>query len=140
MMGTSNENPWHPDKTGLLEDAGDVGGDIQVGGAYEVRFVRDDKPGSLFTVQAFASGNIVMQEDETEGIEYGWDGQIQYLTCTDPEDPGGTETWSGIESLPGSVLVAEGIEEAEDAARREAEDWLANYAKYIRWDGEPFHN
>jgi hypothetical protein len=121
-------SPWHPDNHGVTA-GGDIGGDIQAGDSYEVRFVRDDMPGSLITVTVYA-----VYWDENR--EYATQTQIEWMVCGDPADPGGTEIWSDVVYDDGA-LVYDKLEQADHAAREAAENELAHGAGAQGWDGQP---
>lgn len=119
---------WTEDPVGLMEDAGDIGGDVQAGPAFERRFVLGPVTGGDLTepqylvvdVAAYASEwpTFVELGKDREGAEYGWDEQTQVTVCTDPSDPGGTEVWADIEYGTGSALTWPTIAEASADARR----------------------
>lgn len=132
-LRTARATTWRADSLGLVKDAGDMGGDTQAGPAYEIRFVRDDLFGALVTVSTWASVT-----ETSGGDELGWDGRVEYLTCTDPTDPGGTETWSRVDYMEGSALVSPDLGHADHAAHAEAQRWLTSVNDYISWDGKPF--
>src|ERR1700730_2410754 len=79
---------WLPDGTGIAR-GGQVGGDDQVGESFSVRFRRADRPGAMITRTAYPvnvatdCGGQCFVRVETE-----------WLVCSDPENPGGTELWS----------------------------------------------
>ncbi|MBD3004596.1 hypothetical protein [Streptomyces sp. 5-10] len=50
----------------IMEDAGDVGGDIQVGPAYSARFRSDDCPESRFEVTVYATAKPYIELGETD--------------------------------------------------------------------------
>lgn len=130
-------SPWHPDGHGVTI-GGDVGGDIQAGDSYEVRFVRDDMPGSLITVNVYAVEPHFVGEPGPKGAgrEYAIQTQTEYLVCADPSDPGGTEIWSEVE-YEDWVLAYETLAEADQAARQSAEGERAHGVAAKEWDGKP---
>src|SRR5215469_3802815 len=103
---------WYPHPDGVTE-AGDVGGDIQAGKSWSVRFVRDDLPCCLIDVTFYP-----VQYEETPG-EWAVQRQVEWLLCSDPRDPWGNEVWSRDEYDDVSPVVIGSAEEAE----REARDW-----------------
>lgn len=144
---------WIEDDKGLIEDAGDVGGDIQVGPAFERRFINPelevylnpdsprlpmgvttDRHYALVTVQCYATKD----EDDPSG-EYDVQERIEWLVCTDLDDPGGTEVWSDHKfehgKLDGTVITG-GLEEANREAKARVEAWAPEYIG--DWDGIPF--
>lgn len=156
---------WIEDPTGLIEDAGDVGGDAQVGPAFERRFVNPElevylTPGhprlpstvgpdrhyALVTVQTYAIRHDPTHDDGCVSVPCGCpEGEldvqecIEWLVCTDPDDPGGTEVWSDCAyehgKLDGTVITG-GLEEANQAARERVEAWTPDLVG--DWDGRPF--
>lgn len=56
--------------------------------------------------------------DAPEPVRFSVDGQTEWILCTDPDDPGGTEITSDYEYDAGSVLYYETVESAEREARR----------------------
>jgi hypothetical protein len=123
---------WQPDGYGVMP-GGDAAGDIQVGESYSVRFVAPEMPGSLITLWFYA-----VEYAELPG-EFVVQRQVEWLTCTDPADPGGTETWSD-ERCDGVIeVVISSTDEAETAAFRSAEAALGDAGIYAGWDGQPFY-
>jgi len=131
IRGIRDQRQWHPDGTGV-DSNGWCGGDIQRGDSYSVRLVRDDKPGSLLTITFYAA-----EYDENPG-EFDVQRQVEWLVCSDPADPGGTEIWSDYSYDDVSAIVIDTEEEAEDEARERAEAVLADPSPYFGWDGEPW--
>lgn len=122
---------WRPDGQGVWP-GGDIGGDIQRGASWTVRFVRDDMPGSLITVSFYA-----VEYPENPG-EFDVQRQVEWMVCGDPSDPGGTEVWSETEYDDVSALVIHSAGEAQREAREWAEYVLADTGCYDGWDGQPF--
>jgi len=67
---------------------GDVGGDRQASESFSVRFHHRDHPGVLVTYSYFAA----VDEENPAAITVQRD--TEFMVCTDPYDPGGTEVWS----------------------------------------------
>ena len=64
--------------------------------------------------------------------------QVEFLICTDPADPGSSETWSNYEydnalSLKGFPT----LETADEAAKRLCVSALENFDRDFSWDGSP---
>ena len=75
----------------IIEDAGDVGGDIQVGPAFNRRFT--DGVGTLVDVYVYVcreNATYTLDASPKPWIQVQW----SYLECTDLADPGGTETYA----------------------------------------------
>lgn len=121
------DSDWRPDGTGV-DSAGDIGGDIQRGESYSVRFVRPDRPRSLVTVSFYAT------ESDNNPSEYGIERQVEFLVCEDPNEPGGTEVWSDCHYDDISYEVIDTEAEAEAEAARHAQSALGD-GDDIRWDG-----
>lgn len=120
---------------GTLMGAGDAGGDIQVGEAYDRRFLHPDKPGRVLTVYVYG---VAYENDAIEGgLEYGIEEMIERLACRDTDDPGGTEEWScdpQYTAIDGYATLRN-PEEAERAAKKH----LAKLdAGDLSWNGEKF--
>ncbi len=74
------------EKGELFEDAGDVGGDIQVGKAFDRRWVHRELPGRVLTIAAYpiqGDGSTPMPPEDAP-VHVQW--QIQKTICTDIED------------------------------------------------------
>jgi hypothetical protein len=123
---------WQPDGTGV-QPAGDIGGDIQAGDSYSVRFVNPGLPHAIITYTAYPAG-----ESGPDSADFYVQAEIESLICEDPADPGSTETWSEVEyHRPDDEAWYGTVTEAEEAARRAAARYL-EYAGYLDWNGEPF--
>jgi hypothetical protein len=118
---------WQPDGRGVLP-GGDCGGDIQRGESFSVRYVRPDMPGSLITRTAYAVENC--PGEFTVQILTEW------LVCTDPADPGGTEIWSDSERNYEGTPIYNRAWKAEDAASQAALGMLREAGSHD-WDGQP---
>lgn len=122
------DSEWRPDGTGVEPNGDAVGGDIQRGESYSVRFVRPDRPRSLVTVSFYAT-----ESDDYPG-EYGVQRQVEFLVCEDPTEPGGTEVWSDCHSDDVSDEVIDTEAEAESEAAGHAQSALGD-GDDINWDG-----
>lgn len=112
-----------------MADAGDIGGDNQIGRAFSARFVNLDLRGRIITVYAYPIG----EGDRVTAVESA----TEYLICRDPENPGGTEEWSDYryQHLEMDMSVISSIEQAEWAA----ESWIRlRYGADFDWNGERF--
>jgi hypothetical protein len=102
-----------------------------------VRFLSKDKPLSVITLSVYAEA-----AHDGSGVptgEYYLESASEFLTCTDPEDPGGTETWSRYEYDAETGLYPydfTSLEESDKMARLVAESYAKTDAFF--WDGEPF--
>lgn len=105
-------------------DAGDVGGDIQATKAVSRRFVRDDGDGAFTVLDVYAFG--------TEEPDYDNDGpnvidmvaQFWYTECTDPTNPGSSETSGDIEYLYPYDVSPVDLEQARN--------WAEGFIRTIR--------
>lgn len=121
----------------LAEDAGDVGGDIQIGAAPERRFTHATLPGRVVDVTAYpikGDGSNPMPPEEAP-VHVSW--QHHLTICRDVADPGSTEEWADVrypkvpEEYGGPYAT---VEEAEAAARRLVAEFDPSG---IEWDGDP---
>lgn len=120
---------WQIDEMGVTE-AGDVGGDVQVGGAWEARFVNPDSPRCMVVVTVFVSAPelpVANQPEcphtEPEGwkCRNGWDDlhkpgsgsrcvcwiPPEHLSCSYDMDSLGLETYTEF------FIAREDMEEGE---------------------------
>ena len=129
MTRDQSDRPgWAADETGV-QPGGDVGGDSQVGDSYSVRSLRSDRPGAMIIRTAYP-----VAADGTPGVFFVQI-QTEWMVCSDPRDPGGTEIWSDVvrENDPETFGSAA---EAEEASRRIAAELLADGPSYS-WHGRP---
>lgn len=102
---------WQEDEKGLLEDAGDVGGDAQVGPAYSRRFwAAGTELFELVEVYGYAARD---GEDAPLVVQLQWG----YSICSDRNDPGGTEQWADYLYEDVTVVGAGGVYLANELAR-----------------------
>lgn len=124
---------WQEDEKGLLEDAGDVGGDAQVGPAYSRRFWATDVPSFLFeSVDVFGYA-----ARHAEGAPTMVQLQWCYSICSDRNDPGGTEQWADYLCEDVGVVGAGGVPLATELAREKVsqlavEDFAAKAEEICR--------
>jgi hypothetical protein len=106
---------------------GDVGGDRQVSESFSVRFHHRTRPGVLVTYSYYAA------VDEESPTTITVERETEYLVCSDPADPGGSEVWSAYRhaTLPGGFAR---VQAAADAALRAA---LAHLVCEEPWAGRP---
>lgn len=130
---------WREHDSGV-GSAGDIGGDWQVGEAFDKRFVRSDLPGSLYTFAIYVirhEGNDGCVAHEVGKIELRE--TVEFMICEDPDDPGSTEIWAdnwyspeGIDDYDGTELMFSTVGEAETKARQMVEQFDATG---VHWDG-----
>lgn len=122
----SSGSPWKSVPPGLCP-GGDVGGDIQAGDAWDIRFWRDDQPKAVVTVWVYP-----VQRDGQR--HYRVQAQTELTICTDRGDPGSTEEWADAfyYDEPGTHDTLSG---AEQAARELAERYAAGRVHVTSWDG-----
>jgi hypothetical protein len=131
---------WREDGE-LIDNAGDINGDIQCGAAYERRFLHTTLPGRLVDIAAYpikGDGSDPMpDEDAPIRLEV----QTELMVCRDTDDPGGTAIWSDYTYTTGNDLPERfdvdyvSVEAAEAAARRYVEQF--DPALHLSWDGAP---
>lgn len=132
IQNSAPSSPWHLDGKGII-DGGDVGGDIQVGTAWSVRYIRDDMPGSLIIETVY-----VVKTPSGRGHGYAYETRSTYLVCTDPADPEGTKVWSHTEkegSLCDYPTAKEASDDAWQVVLRINTD--AQAGAHDGWDGTP---
>ncbi len=104
----------------LVAAAGDVGGDQQVGEAWDARWVRElDNARWSVVTRAY----YVAESDEGRAMVE----RTEYVVCADPADPGSTEVASS--EAYATVTKAQPLDEAavQDAAR---EAWAPTNAEW----------
>jgi hypothetical protein len=106
----------------------DVGGDIQAGDSWDIRFWRDDRPQSVVTVWIYP-----VQYQNQPG--YRVQVQTEVTICTDRNRPGDTERWADAvyRDEPGEHR---NLKDAGRAARALAERYAADRAHVTNWDGQ----
>jgi hypothetical protein len=132
-----SESIWKDDGHGITE-AGDVGGDIQVGRAFSRRFVHSRLAGRHIEVRCYPIKGDGMTDHVPEDV-IRLEVQTELMAATDPEDPGGTEVWSDLayeDALPEAFdLDYLSVEKAEEAAQRYLKQ--LDPALHFTWDGKP---
>ncbi len=100
-------------------NAGDVGGDVQVGEAYNVRWQRmlPDGNTAMITESTYRALNDLNNPDGPTHMER----QTEYLVCSDPADPGSTELWSDARYATIHPSANDPVTDPEAVARRAAE-------------------
>ena len=113
-------------------EAGDVGGDNQIGEAFNRRFYHPDKPGRLITVSVYA---VNYENDAVEGgYELGIEEQIERMICRDIEDPGSTEEDCGYEyNAVDDYATFKSVEEAAIYAKKRL---VGMTGDDLSWNGE----
>jgi len=116
---TVHDRPiWIRDQCcGGVLPGGDIGGDSQASESFSVRFHHRDHPGVLVTYCYDAT------TDPDNPTTITVQREIEYLLCTDPTDPGGSELWSAYRTtvLPGRYAS---LQAATDAALEAAQAHL----------------
>lgn len=120
---------WRPDGTGITQSS-DSRADDQAGDSYRVSFRHPDLPGAVVTCSSYARtgfpalpGRFYVSTD------------VEWLACTDPDQPAETATWHDIE-----VVDEDGTwDNAADAEK--AAGWFAGQrleSNDIDWNGQPY--
>lgn len=117
---------WKPVPPGVCQGP-DVGGDIQAGDSWDIRFWRDDRRRAVVTVWIYP-----VQYDDRPG--YRVQVQTEITICTNRADPGNTERWADAFYYD-RPAVHEKLSEAEDAARELAGQYAAGRVHVTSWDG-----
>lgn len=135
MTTHSVGGPWTADGPVMPNDGvhgGDGGGE-----AFSIRYTRPDIPGALISSYWYPVDESERYGDDPDD-RTGWDveNEVEYLICTDPADPGGTEVWSHVEYRTPNEMAhdteADAIANAEGHANSEA-------AEHYGWDGQVFN-
>lgn len=128
-MGKHSKPEWTPDGTGV-QPAVDIGGDLQNGEAHSVRFTREDRPGSLIDVAAFAEKTGDGPDEHSHHVTV----MTMFDIRTDPADSG-TEIASDVAYSRGPDGLTGG--EANELAYLEALAYLTGQRVPPAWDGRP---
>lgn len=136
---------WKLDATGLMEDDGQPGGDVQVGNACSIRLENqelDEEVGGgrvhLVTVYVYPEGS---ERPETPGevdpTSLSLVMQTEFMVCTDRDDPGGSEVWSDYQYDTLDTRAFRSVVDAECVAQ----DFLRAFdpVRDIHWSGGPIH-
>jgi hypothetical protein len=132
-VGRDTEPIWVRDQQGGgVLPGGDVGGDSQASESFSVRFHHRDHPEVLVTYSYYAA------VDEVNPATITVERETEYLVCTDPDDPGGSEVWSAYRrtTLPG---IFASVPAATNAALQAAQAHLVceeSWAGRPRWSPE----
>jgi len=122
----SGSDVWKPVPPGICQ-GGDVGGDIQAGDAWDIRFWRDDRPRAVVTVWIYP-----VKYDDRPG--YRAQVQTEITICADRTEPGSTEEWADAFYYDDPV-VHKKLGEARRATRELAEQYAAGRVHVTDWDG-----
>lgn len=134
---------WKLDATGLMEDDGQPGGDVQVGNACSIRLENrelDQKSEEgrvhLVTVHVYPEGSERPEmPGEVDPTSLSLVMQTGFLVCTDREDPGGSEVWSDYQYDALDTRAFRNVVDAECVAQ----DFLRAFdpERDICWNGGP---
>lgn len=139
-------NEWTPLDTEPMED-GTVGGD-GASWAYSARWARKLENGNTALItQYFYPVDLRERLSESDLEKYNeelgeetqlWEveGYVEYLICTDPEDPGSTEVWSDIEYDDMIDILKYSENRARTECYRKCMDAIDNFSLYFNWSGE----
>lgn len=119
-------SPWKSVPPGTCQ-GGHVGGDIQAGTAWDVRFWRDDQPKAVATVWVYP-----VKYDDRPG--YRVQVQTELAICADRNEPGSTEEWADA-FYRDENGVHKSLRDAERAARLLADRYAAGREHVTAWDG-----
>lgn len=139
MNPTSDTQVWIPDPDATMYDS-DVGGDEQATRSFDRRFWHRDQHGVLLNV-AFYGVDVRYRRNnpppENEPPEYQVCAQYEFMVCSDPNDPGGTEIWSDVRYATDERRTYTDPDEVTEAARAAA---LAYEPTNIYWEGIDDHD
>ena len=123
---------WAAD--GPPQPDGTVGGD-GAGESVSIRYRAAENPCAIITSYWFVRDRRALGDSWPEGDPpFDVENMIVALVCIDPEDPGGTETWSDIEY---ETPAANTFETDEEALRIRDRYVAQERADFYTWDGEP---
>lgn len=148
---------WQVDESGI-QDAGDVGGDFQVGDAWEVRFINAELPRCSVTVKVFSAARELSLEDQQDCSHLlSVDGIFsdEHLACSYDLTSLGIEMLTEYRIHTSEDLESELVWERSDpyeavearSFHGDVEDcnayarrWLKSFdpVRDISWDGRPF--
>lgn len=118
-MATLTEEYTDPAATYDPYGSGSVcGPEYYAGGEWSRRYTWKLDNGNYLVVTEYAAVIDIadMLNHEDRGRPYSVEESIEFLECTDPTDPGGTEVHSDRERGEGSVFAYETVALAEDEA------------------------
>jgi hypothetical protein len=133
----------HPD----VGVTGDCGGDVQASEAYNMRWTQPLPDGNTAVITRSFYAAVEYDDEDRTGPRHLTQ-QTEYLVCTDPTDPGGTEVWSDYRDerlgpLPQSERICDREARAAAAAARPPSniEWNKTLAMQSRvavtFDGAP---
>lgn len=135
------ENQWYAIDSRPVRN-GVPGGDYEVTDAWNVRLHNDALPHALVDADYFVEALPTTEDGVHAGpvvTEYAVTGMVRLTICDDREDPGRTETWADIQyDNDADPLAYSAIENADSAAKFQAERWVQMADKFMQWDGKPF--
>jgi len=121
-----------------ITEGGDIGGDYQVTEAWEARWSLDGAGLRLITVYAYGEVLPADRAAYDEGVHpelLCLTAQVEYLICSDPNDPGGSETFSDARYFSPSRGIS------ANRAEHWAKVWVAEltadgeFSRIFAWDG-----
>lgn len=123
------------------ESGGTIMGDGDTGRGWLVEYKSDELPTARATTY-YHVVDLRERDSDREGEErlYVVSEMTEYIIFTDPEDIGGSETWSDYDySGDGSYLSYESEDRALEEAQRLAEVEAGNHNSMttLYWDGTP---
>lgn len=111
---------WIEDEIGLFANAGEVGGDIQIGPSYSRRYTFGPVGGRYMIVEEYRYAANDAAYRDSRAHEYYVQTQTMFLICTDLYDPGGSELDAEY-VYDDSAFTYPTFGEANDAAYRGVE-------------------
>lgn len=110
---------WREDEVGMLEDAGDVGGDLQAGPSFSRRFIFGPVEGHYMVIEEYAyAEELDVDEDDERHGGFGASEMTMFTICTDLTDVGGSEIAADVSYGGGGYLVHDTVEQATAEAKR----------------------
>ncbi len=122
---------------GGITEHGQIGGDVQLGRSFGIRFVHTSLPGRVVEVVAYPVTVDVAGQPHEEGEFIELRCEQQMTVCRDVEDPGSTEVWSDIEFVELPERFTRTYARLR-FAELEAQALVAGILpEHIGWDGSP---
>jgi hypothetical protein len=128
---------WYQDGDGVLP-GGDVGGDIQVGESWTVRFYNDSLSKAVIDISVYAVDHALKQCPPIHAPDYGVQIQAEFTICRDRKWPGDTEEWADV-TYDDRLARYPSMGAADEAAREIAHLYASGARIPANWNGQPWN-
>jgi hypothetical protein len=131
-MITLTPGAWTEHESGIDLSSGDVGGDDQATDSVSRRWIKplEDGTYAVVTVYAYGTGRF---NESLDAYDYDVTEQIEWLHCSDWEDPGSSEIDSDYTYHYPFSLAPEDIDVAFEWAKNHVADYDAE--SDLHWNG-----